>query len=75
MKTWIIALAIVFVVLKLIQTGLKNYIKNDREESIKYYFSQGTSKLGIVHSFFWILTVLVGSVDAILLFIYIINSI
>lgn len=75
MKTWIIILAIVFVVLKLIQTGLKNYIKNDREESIKYYFSQGTSKLGIVYGIFWILTVLVGSVDAILLFIYIINSI
>ena len=75
MKIWIIVLAIVFVVLKLIQTGLKNYIKNDREESIKYYFSQGTSKLGIIHGIFWMLTVLVGSVDAILLFIYIINSI
>jgi len=73
MKTWIIVLAIVFVVLKFIQTGLKNYIKNDREESIKYYFSQGTSKLGIIHGLFWLLSTLVGCTDAILLFIYIIN--
>lgn len=75
MKTWIIVLTIVFVVLKLIQTMIKNYIKNDREESIKYYFSQGTSEMGILHGIFWLLTVLVGSADAILLFIYLINKI
>ena len=75
MKTWIIVLTILFVVLKLIQTMIKNYIKNDREESIKYYFTQGTSEMGILYGIFWLLTVLVGSTDAILIFIYLINKI
>lgn len=32
MKTWIIILTIVYVVCKLIQTLLANYIKNDKTE-------------------------------------------
>lgn len=74
MKTWIIVLAIVFVVLKLIETMIKNYIKNDSEERIKYYFSNGTSKLGIWYGLMALVTTLVGAADVILLFIFLINK-
>lgn len=75
MKTWIIVLAIVFVVLKLIQTMLKNYIRNDKTERVKYYFTNGATLLGALHGIFWLLSTLVGCIDVILLFIYLLNMI
>lgn len=74
MKTWIIVLAIIFVVLWLAKNALGNYIKNDKTESLKYYYSQGTSKLGIWYGLMALVTTLVGAADVILLFIFLINK-
>ena len=73
MKTWIIVLAIVYVVLKLATIGLRNYIRNDRTERIKYYFSDGTSTLGAIHSICALLSTLTGCTCIILLLIYLLN--
>ena len=75
MKTWIIVLTIVFVVLKLIQTLLKNYIQNNKMEAFKYYYSDGGSTLGFLHGLFWLLSTLVGFADAALCLIYIVDKI
>lgn len=45
MKTWIIVLAIVFVVLELVKRGLANYIRNDKTERVRYYFLNGATTL------------------------------
>lgn len=74
MKTWIIVLVIIFVILWLAKTALGNYIKNDKTESLKYYYSQGTSKLGIWYGLMALVTTLVGAADVILLFIFLINK-
>lgn len=73
MKTWIIVLAIVFVVLKLVQQFLANYIRNDRKERIKYYYLDGATTLGVIHGIVSLLSALVGCTDLILLFIYLLN--
>ena len=73
MKTWIIVLAIVFVVLKLVQQFLANYIRNDRTESVKYYFLDGATTLGVIHGIVSLFCTLVGCADLILLFIYLLN--
>ena len=49
MKTWIIVLAIVFVVLELVKRGLANYIRNDKTERAKYYFYDGVTTLGMIY--------------------------
>lgn len=74
MKIWIIALTIAFILLKIIQKGIANYIRNDKDEKLKYYFSQGTSPLGLWHGLFSILCTLVGFADAILVIIVIVNK-
>ena len=73
MKTWIIVLAIVFVVLKLVQQFLANYIRNDRKERIKYYYLDGATTLGVIHGIVFLLCVLVGCTDLFLLFSYLLN--
>ena len=73
MKTWIIVLAIVFVVLELVKMFLANYIRNDKTERIKYYFYNGVTTLGVIHGIVSLLCVLVGCTDLILLFIYLLN--
>ena len=75
MKTWIIVLAIVFVVLELVKRCLANYIKNDKTERIKYYFLNGATTLGVIHGIVSLLCVLVSCTDFILLFIYLMNLI
>ena len=73
MKTWIIVLAIIFVVLELVKMFLANYIRNDKTERAKYYFYDGATTLGMVHGIVFLLCVLVGCTDLILLFIYLLN--
>ena len=75
MKTWIIVLAIVFVVLELIKRCIANYIRNDKTERIKYYFLNGATTLGVIHGIVSLLCVLVSCTDFILLFIYLMNLI
>ena len=58
MKTWIIVLAIVFVVLELVKMFLANYIRNDKTERIKYYFYNGVTTLGVIHGIVFLLGVL-----------------
>jgi len=70
MKTWIIILAILFVVFKLIAKGTENYIRNDSFARAMYKMSQGTSTPGIIYSIFSILSVLAFCTDCILLLIY-----
>lgn len=70
MKTWIIVLAFVFVVLELVKRCLANYIINNKTERIKYYFYDGVTTLGVIHEIVFILCVLVGCTDLILLFSY-----
>jgi hypothetical protein len=73
MKTWIIVLAIVFVILKLVQQFLANYIRNDRTERVRYYYLDGATTLGVIHGIVSLLSTLVGCTDLILLFIYLLN--
>ena len=75
MKTWIIVLAIVFVVLELVKMFLANYIRNDKTERAKYYFYNGVTTLGVIHGIVFLLCVLVGCTDLILLFSYLLNLI
>lgn len=74
MKTWIIILTIVYVVCKLIQTFLANYIKNDKTERIKYYYTEGRSFLGCIHGIFYLLGSLALTADVILIFILLIGK-
>ena len=55
MKTWIIVLAIVFVVLELVKRCLANYIRNDKTERIKYYIYDGVTTLGVIHGIVFLL--------------------
>ena len=73
MKTWIIVLAIVFVVLELVKRCLANYIRNDKTERAKYYFCNGATTLGVIYGIASLLCILVGCTDLILLFIYLLN--
>ena len=73
MKTWIIVLAIVFVVLELVKMFLANYIRNDKTERAKYYFYNGVTTLGVIHGIVSLLCVLVGCTDLILLLSYLLN--
>ena len=70
MKGWIIGLAIVFAVFKLIQCALANYIRNDKDEKVKYVVFQGSTTLGLLHGLFSVLSTLVGVAEAILLLVY-----
>lgn len=74
MKTWIIILTIVYVVCKLIQTLLANYIKNDKTERIKYYYTEGGTRLGCVHGIFYLLGSLALAADVILIIILLIGK-
>lgn len=74
MKTWIIILTIVYVVCKLIQTLLANYIKNDKTERIKYYYTEGRSFLVCIHGIFYLLGSLALTADVILIFILLIDK-
>lgn len=74
MKTWIIILTIVYVVCKLIQTLLANYIKNDKTERIKYYYTEGRSFLGCIHGIFYLLGFFALTADLILIFILLIGK-
>ena len=74
MKTWIIILTIVYVVCKLIQTLLTNYIKNDKTERIKYYYTEGRSFLVCIHGIFYLLGSLALTADVILIFILLIDK-
>lgn len=71
MKTWIIILVVVYLVLKFSQVGVANYIRNDKTESIKYYFRNGETTLGAVHGILWVLSVLDLIAAATLILIYI----
>ena len=70
MKGWIIGLAIVFAVLKLAQIGVANYIRNTREEAVKYYLLQGSTTLGFIHGICGILCALILAAEAILILVY-----
>lgn len=73
MKTWIIALAIAFIVFGLVANGIKNYIKNDEHARIDYYFNHGATKLGIWYALFHILWIIALSADGILLLIFLLS--
>lgn len=70
MKIWIIVLSILFVVLRLVRQAFINYIKNDKTERLKYYFTDGTSLLGIWVGLITIISDLVAVADLTLLLIY-----
>ena len=74
MKTWIIILTIVYVVCKLIQTFLANYIRNDRTERMKYYFTEGGTLLGCFHGLFYLISSLALTADVILIIILLIGK-
>jgi len=74
MKIWIIVLSIIFVVSKLVQIFLENYIRNDKIERLKYYYSEGTSNLGLIYSLIYLFSTLVLSVDFILIIILLIGK-
>jgi Na+(H+)/acetate symporter ActP len=74
MKTWIIILTIVYVVLKIVQTLLANYIRNDRTERIKYYYTEGGTLLGFVHGLVYLLSLLALSAAVILVIILLIGK-
>lgn len=73
MKTWIIVLTIAFIFLKLVARGFANYIRNDKEESMKYYFTSGATPLGVIHGFISFFGTLVGFADIILIIITVAN--
>jgi hypothetical protein len=74
MKIWIIALTIVFIILKITEKCIANYIRNDKEESMKYYFTGGVTKLGIIYGFVSIIGTLVGASDIVLFIILLLNK-
>jgi len=74
MKTWIIILTIVYVVCKLIQTLLANYIRNDKTERIKYYYTEGGTPLGCFHGLFYLLSLLALTADVVLVVIFLIGK-
>lgn len=71
MKTWIIILVAVYLVLKLAQICVANYIRNDKTERLKYHFLDGATTLGIVHGLLWLLGVVDLIAAAVLILIYI----
>lgn len=71
MKTWLIVLTIIFIVLKLAQLGVRNYIRNDKTERVKYYFTDGGTTLGVIHSLLSIISTLVLCTNIVLLLVYI----
>lgn len=75
MKTWIIVLAITFVVLRLIREGLKNYITNDQTERARYYFLHGATTMGGIYAIFYILSKLILWAEVILVGIFLIGKI
>ena len=75
MKTWIIVLAIIFVVLELVKRCLANYIRNDKTERIKYYVYDGATTLGVIYGIVSLLCILVGCTYLILLLSYLLNLI
>lgn len=75
MKIWICTLTIAFVILKIVEKCIINYIKNDKEECMKYYATGGTSNLGIIYGFVYMITTLVGASDIILFIILLLNKI
>ena len=54
---------------------LANYIRNDKTERAKYYFYDGVTTLGMIYGIVFLLCVLVGCTDLILLFSYLLNLI
>ena len=69
MKTWIIVLTIIYVVLRLVRTLLANYIKNDKTERLKYYFTDGETTLGLIYGITYLLSLFSLTADVILVFI------
>ena len=69
MKIWIIVLTIVFILLWITRTFIANYIRNDKTEMLKYHYLDGASTLGIWHGVIYILDMLVGVADLILIII------
>ena len=74
MKTGIIVLTIVYVVCKLIQTLLANYIRNDKTERIKYYYTEGGTPLGYIHGLLYLLGLLALTADGVLITILLIDK-
>ena len=75
MKIWIIVLTIAFILLRIVTTGIANYIKNDPLEKLEYKVLDGASTLGIWHGFLYLLGTLVGFADAILVLITLVNKV
>ena len=71
MKTWIIILIVIYLVLKLAQICIANYIRNDKTERLKYYFRDGVTVLGMVHGLLWLLGALDLIIASVLILIYI----
>lgn len=74
MKIWIIVLSIVFILLRIVTTGIANYIKNDGLEKFKYKVLDGATTLGIWHGFLYLLGTLVGFADIVLIIITIVEK-
>lgn len=74
MKTWIIILSILFIILFFIRTCVANYIKNDREERVRYYFLSGGTTLGVLHGIIYLIEKLVMFADIILIIITVVNK-
>ena len=70
MKTWIIILFVAFLVFKLVSVMCANYIRNDKTEAMKYYFTKGATVPGVLHGLFWLLSWVALGVDAVLVLIY-----
>ena len=75
MKTWIIILTIIYFVLRLICTGISNYIKNDSLEKTKYVILQGSTPLGYWYSILSIVKSLVLCTDVILALILLLDKV
>jgi len=71
MKTWIIVLVVVYMVIKLAQICVENYIRNDKLERLKYHFRDGATTLGAVHGLLWLLGVIDLIAAATLIIIYV----
>lgn len=74
MKIWIIVLSIVFILLRIVTTGIANYIKNDGLEKLKYKVLDGASTLGIWHGLLYLLGTLVGFADIVLILILVVEK-
>lgn len=73
MKIWIIVLSIVFILLRIVTTGIANYIMYDPLEKLKYKALDGASTLGVWYGFLWLLGTLVGFADVVLIIIAVVN--